>query len=183
MRKTSPYARKRAHKDPNIITYKFGKHGVIHAKKRLHGVDDVVARCTPYRDNQFFDGGAHMLRVHAALDNFLTHSIATGDLDSFNLLSVCMNEGKVRAIEIGGEGNPAFVVIENGIQAMNRAAERFQRTQKWGLDGPARQELIDAVSLYEEIFWASSPAQMHDAAMTAFRWIEIQDADKHKQPA
>lgn len=182
-RKTSTYARKRKHNDPNIITYKFGAHGVIRAKPKVSGPGVVAARCMPYRDNPLFDGDAHMLRVHAALDNFLTHNVATGDFDSFNLLSVSFNEGKVRALEIGGEGNQAFVVIERGIQALNRAAERFQRTGKWGLDGPARQELIDAVSLYEEIFWASSPQQMHDAAMTAFRWIEIQDADKHKQAA
>ncbi len=181
MRETSTYARKRARVHSDTVTYKFGKFGVVHARPTVGGVDAVMAKCLPYRDNPIWDATTFLLQVREALEAFLTHSCT--DMETFNLLSVCINEGKVRALEIGGEGNPAFQIMERGNLAINRTAERYMRTGKWGLDGPARQELIDAISLYEEILLESTPAQMHDAAMTAFRWIEIQQADKHKQAA
>ena len=59
-----------------------------------------------------------------------------------------------------------------------RTLERWERTGQWGLDGPAIQALNDGVSLYEDVLLASSPNQMHDAAMTSLRWIQIQDAEK-----
>lgn len=181
MRKTSTYARKKAQQCSDTVTYKFGKYGVVHARQKVQGIDAVMARCLPYRDNPVFDSTKFLLQLREALDAFLTHTVS--DMETFNLLSVCLNEGKVRTLEIGGEGNPAFVIVERGIQAINRTAERWQRTGKWGLDGPARQELVDAISMYEEIFLESTPAQMHDAAMTAFRWIEIQQSTNYIQAA
>jgi hypothetical protein len=181
MRKTSTYARKKARGCNDTIVYKFGQYGVIRAVPKIQGMDAVMARCLPYRDNPVFDSTKFLLQLREALDAFLTHTVH--DIETFNLLSVCLNEGKVRTLEIGGEGNPAFVIVERGIQAINRTAERWQRTGKWGLDGPARQDLIDAVSMYEEVFLESTPAQMHDAAMTAFRWIEIQQSTNcHTKP-
>ena len=180
-RKTSTYARKRARMCSDTVTYKFGKYGVIHARPKVQGIDAVMARCLPYRDNPIFDSTTFLLQLRAALDAFLGHTVSDGD--TFNLLSVCLNEGKVRVLDIGGEGNPAAEIIERGIQALTMSLTRYQSTGKWGLDGPARQELVDAVSMYEEVFLESTPAQMHDAAMTAFRWIEIQQSNQHKQAA
>lgn len=68
--------------------------------------------------------------------------------------------------------------IDKAADALGRTLERWHRTGQWGLDGPAIQELKDGVSLYEEVLLASSPNQMHDAAMTSLRWIQIQDAEK-----
>lgn len=178
MRKTSPYARKRAHKDHGTITYRIGDFVVARAKKMLHGVDNVVARCTPYRDNEFFDYKPILLQVHLALEGFINRRIKHDDYQPYNALAFALNEGKARYLDIGGKGNPAMALLDKAADALGRTLERWHRTGQWGLDGPAIQELKDGVSLYEEVLLASSPNQMHDAAMTSLRWIQIQDAEK-----
>lgn len=57
---------------------------------------------------------------------------------------------------------------------LRRARDRWQRTGKWGLDGPAMQEIRDAISVYEEVLLASSPMQMHEADGTRVKWIRLQ---------
>lgn len=120
-KKTTERARKLARAHSNTVTYKFGKYGVIHARPKVQWIDAVMARCLPYRDNPIFDSTKFLLQLREALDAFLTHTVS--GMETFNLLSVCLNEGKVRALEIGGEGNPAFLIIEREIQAINRTAE------------------------------------------------------------
>lgn len=71
MRKKSPYARKMAHNPTGTVTYRIGDFVVARAKKMLHGVDNVVARCTPYKDNEFFDYKPILLQVHLALEGFI----------------------------------------------------------------------------------------------------------------
>ena len=178
MRKTSTYARKRAHNPTDTVTYRIGDFVVTRAKKMLHGVDNVVARCTPYKDNEFFDYKPILLPVHLALQGFMDRSIKADDYQPYNALAFALNEGKARYLDIGGKGNQAMPLLDKAADALSRTLDRWHRTGQWGLDGPAIQELKDGVSLYEEVLLASSPNQMHDAAMTSLRWIQIANAEK-----
>lgn len=176
-KKTSTYARKRAHSQPGTVTYRIGDFVIARAKQRLHGVDNVVARCTPYKDNTYFDYKAILLPIHLALDGFIKRTVPPDDRDSYNALAFAFNEAKARYLDIGGKGNPAIALLDKAADALERTLDRYRRIGEWGLDGPAIQELTDGVSLYEEVLLASSPNQMHDAAMTSLRWITIQDAE------
>lgn len=176
-KKTSTYARKRAHNHPGTVTYKIGDFVIARAKQRLHGVDNVVARCTPYKDNTYFDYKAILLPIHLALEGFIRRTVPHDDRESYNALAFALNEAKARYLEIGGKGNPAIALIDKAADALMRTLDRYRRIGQWGLDGPAIQELTDGVSLYEEVLLASSPNQMHEAAMTSLRWITMQDAE------
>lgn len=176
-KKTSTYARKRAHNQPGTVTYQIGDFVIARAKQRLHGLDNVIARCTPYKDNQFFDYKAILLPVHLALDGFINRTVPPEDRESYNALAFALNEAKARYLDIGGPGNPAIALIDKAADALMRTLDRYRRIGEWGLDGPAIQELTDGVSLYEDVLLESSPNQMHEAAMTSLRWITMQDAD------
>ena len=182
MRKTSAYARKKAHKDHGTVTYRIGDFVIARAKQRLHGIDNVVARCTPYKDNQFFDCKAILLPIHMALEGFIRRTVPTEDRESYNALAFALNEAKARYLDIGGKGNPAIALLDKAANALKRTLERYRKIGEWGLDGPAIQELTDGVSLYEDVLLASSPNQMHEAAMTSLRWITMQEAE-NKQAA
>ena len=50
--------------------------------------------------------------------------------------------------------------------ALMRTWERHQRTGRWGFDGPALQEVADAIDLHEQLIRLSTPAQMLGALRT-----------------
>lgn len=162
MKKTSKYARKRAHQ-VFVST----------------SVDDYMARRRAYDGNTLYDPTTHLLRVHTAFSGLLNRTAPSDDTRCHDDIAHAIGEAEVRYIEIAGrDNNPALAILVKAGKALYRARQRWERTGQWGLDGPAIQELKDAIAAYEQVLLMSSPQQMHDAAMTRWRWIELQNKDK-----
>lgn len=176
MRKTSTYARKRA------MRIKTAEDLYMEKAKQLCSQDAVVAYSTPFHRNPLFNPDANLLPVRMALQGFIDRSLPPDDRTAFETLACMLGESKVRYSEIGGEGNPAIALLTKGDDALARAHDRWERTGQWGLDGPAIQELKDAVSLFEEVLLASSPNQMIAAERTHKRWLGLLQKGKLKQP-
>ena len=100
-----------------------------------------------------------------------------GVLDHFNELAVCINSAKVRSEAI----DPLCAATCRAAQdAMTRTRNRYLSTGKFGFDGPAMQQIPDALDLHEEILRGSSPGLMTAALMEQYRRI---DRDKNRSMA
>lgn len=183
MRKTPLYTRKKARmKNAPGKTYKAGDF-VLHRTKIGHGLDDVVARCTPFCDNTILDANAYLAPVRLALQKFRDRAVADDDFDSYNILSFALNECKARYYLIGGDNKDVLQRVEKAIAALKRSLDRWQRIHQWGLDGLAFGELLDAIELYEEVFWASSPNQMNEAAVFSLKHTQLISINPEKKEA
>lgn len=173
MRKTSTYARKKARmKHLPGKTYKAGDF-VLHRTKIGHGLDDVMARCTPFCDNKILDANAYLAPVRLAFQKFIDRTVKPDDYDAYNILCFALNECKARYYLIGGDNKDILQRVEKAIAALRRSLERWQRIRQWGLDGPAFAEITNAIELYEEVFWASSPNQMNEAAVLSLKHTQL----------
>lgn len=103
--------------------------------------------------------------VRIALAKLLDHAVATDDCEPHDLLAHAIGVATIRALQIHGsaEGNPALPTLNAGANALRRVRARWDQTNRWGVDGPGRVELTDAINLYADILQQSSPAQMQSA--------------------
>jgi len=166
-RKTTTYARKRANRNP------------AHEKARgITALYGATARCQTYGENSFYKPETLLLKVRMALQGLIDRTVPSDDTYSHDELAHAIGEAEIRYIEIAGQdNNPALPILYKAGNALLRTRERWNRTGQWGLDGPAMQELKDGVDLYEQVLLASTPQQMHDAAMTRWKWLEEQYKD------
>lgn len=158
MRKTTTYARK---------------------QRRLGGTYNgaeafnAIQRCRSYSDEPVFGmqvegtqsaATGAMLKVRQAYGAMLDGS---GTEDDYDKLAHALGVSMLRAIEISGEDdfqNPMLPILKTATDGMRRANARYARLGRWGFDGPAIDEVLAGVELYETILQASSPAQMTAAA-------------------
>lgn len=107
------------------------------------------------------------LRVRAAFDVIKSATVAPDDMEPHDLLAHAVGISWLRAIEIAGhelDKNPMLPILKLGTDAVQRLGERRRRTGAWGFDGPAIQQVADALDVYEEILLNSSPLQMANAS-------------------
>lgn len=161
-RKTSAYARKMRRQG----------HNTFNGAEWLN----TIQRCTPYspdappsswcRGTQDIADAA-ISRTRLALQKLLDHIVPPADTEPHDLVAEAIGVALIRAIEIGGANtatNPALPILTAGNAALANVTERRHRTGQWGLAGPERAALVDAVNAYAEILLSSSPAQMNAAA-------------------
>lgn len=166
MRKTSAYARK-MRRQPE--------------RSQFNGAEwiNTVQRCRGYTDEPIPgawnpDGGQTVtaangaaLRVRAAFDVIKLAAVAPDDMEPHDLLAHAVGIAWLRAIEIAGhepDKNPMLPILKLGTEAVQRLGERRRRAGVWGFDGPAIQQVSDALDVYEEILMNSSPLQMANAS-------------------
>ena len=103
--------------------------------------------------------------VREAQSALLEHARPPDPERTFDMLSHALGVAVIRALQIQPDEahNPALPILKAGSEALIRAITRYQDAGTWGMDGPGRQDLTDAVDVYEEILCASSPAQMAKA--------------------
>lgn len=159
MRKTSAFARKR--RAQGLPT----ESSVLSPKHYQQWQHAIKVRQS-YSDAGLIDVALSASnRAKVALAKFLEHRVPDDDTEPFDMLAHALGVATLRAIEIHGaiQGNPVLPILDAGNDALGRARLRWEKTGKWGLDGPGRQELTDAVDVYHEILVNSSPMQMQKA--------------------
>ena len=117
-----------------------------------------------------------MIQVRQAYDAMLTGNATEQDFDK---LAHALGVSMLRAIEIAGEDdfeNPMLPILKTASDAARRAQDRYKRVHRWGFDGPAIDEVLAGVELYETILQASSPTQMTAAAQRREAILEVQGA-------
>lgn len=103
--------------------------------------------------------------VRDALNTLLDHARPLDPERNFDILSHALGVSVIRSLQIQPDEseNPALPILKAGSDALVRAIDRYQDAGAWGMDGPGRQQLIDAIDVYAEILRNSSPAQMAQA--------------------
>lgn len=161
-RKISPYMRKRMAQ---------GKiqHGIVMFKPNAWL--ERLTFSTAYTDESII--GAEpttkiadkvMLDARMALQKLTDGLVSGGDTDYHDMLAHCIGMAQIRILDIGGPlANGVMQELNEAAQALHRTRERWQRTGKWGFDGPAMQSIHHAIDLYETILRSSSPLQMEHA--------------------
>ena len=159
MKKTSAYSRKRR----------------ASASHTYNGAEwlNTIQRSRPYTAEPPIPGffGTESAAVKAetlvrdALDTLLRHSVPLNVEHTFDILAHALGVSVIRALQIQPDpaSNPAIPILKDGSDTLVRAIDRHQKTGAWGLDGPGRHALIDAIDVYAEILRNSSPAQMEHA--------------------
>lgn len=143
MRKTSTYARKRAHINPARAEY-----------DRLTAVYRVMGRVQHFTPDE---RAKLSLPVHSAFDGLLD---GTAREEAFHTVAAVVNVCLLHAEQI----DPGVVEqIQAAQEGLMRCWERHKSTAKWGLDGPARQDIAAAVDMHDQLLELCTPLQLSNA--------------------
>ena len=166
MRKTSAYARKMRRQPERA---QFSGAEWINTFQRCRGYTDepIPGAWNPDGGQTVTAANGAALRIRAAYDVIKTATVAPDDMEPHDLLAHAVGVAWLRAIDIAGHDtgkNPMLPILKLGADAIQRLGESRRRTGAWGFDGPAIQQVADALDVYEEILMKSSPLQMASAS-------------------
>lgn len=158
MKKTSSYARKRRHIGP-VVTFNGAEWlNTVNAARSyseapvscLHSTKPAATRAE--------------LVVQLALQGLLDGKKPSDPERDHDLLAHALGITVIRALQIQpDESNPMLHVLADGTDALKRSIARFEASGAWGMDGPGRLQLVEAVDLYAQVLHLSSPSQMAKA--------------------
>ncbi len=104
-----------------------------------------------------------MLKVREAYVAIKTRTTVPANTHDFDLLTRALAVATIRGCQIGGTDpacNPILPVMVTGNAALRRLLDRRRATGQWGFDGPAIEEVAEAIDIYDLIISQSTPAQM-----------------------
>lgn len=102
------------------------------------------------------------MRVRDAFAMLSNHQMPLDPEMTMDLLAHGLGVAVIRSRQIHPDlaTNPAMPTLNAASQGLQRAIDRWNTNKAWGLDGPGRQAMEDAIEIYAEILRNSSPAQM-----------------------
>lgn len=188
MKKLSKYTAKRRH--PGGGTFNAANWQNVIQRNRAY-TDEPVPGATV--EGTIGAAEAADNRMSFALMRLLEHrkpDTAEACEETFDLLAHALGVATIRCLQIqpDTEKNEALPVLKAGTDALQRSIERYKASGAWGVDGPGRAPLADAIDLFSSILMQSSPAQMTKASDERERLLrEMADALKSsetpKEPA
>lgn len=179
MRKTTSFARKRARAG---LSASPAALSITHFQRP----GQALKASLPYSDPVNEADGHKLMASHRTqLQHLLDHTLSAGDTEAHDAMSHVIGMAQIRVMEMGGDGaNDVMTRLNEAAYALQRTRERWEKTQAWGLDGPARSAMVDAMDIYEALMWASTPKQMQRAQnLRLERLAEIERKQKLKEAA
>jgi len=155
MKKTTTYARNRRH---NGGAYNGAEW--MNTINRVRSFDDDPL--PGFHETKDAASKSEVL-VRIALQSLLDCVPPKDTEHAYDLLAHSLGVTVIRALQIQPIDNPILPVLKAGSDAVERSIARFEKTGAWGLDGPGRGDLVDAVDIYATVLNSSSPAQMMKA--------------------
>lgn len=157
MRKTSAYARKRAHLGPMVT---FNGAEWMNTINRVRSNSEAPPHA-------FLCNAEAAMRsevvVRKALQSLLDCTLPDDPEHEHDVLAHALGVSVIRALQIQPLDNPMLPILKSGTDALKRAINRYSNARKWGIDGEGRIALMEAIDLYAQILHMSSPAQMDKA--------------------
>lgn len=157
MRKTSAYARKRAHLGPMVT---FNGAEWMNTINRVRSNSEAPPHA-------FLGNAEAAMRsevvVRKALQTLLDCTLPDDPEHEHEVLAHALGVSLIRALQIQPLDNPMLPILKSGTAALKRAINRYSNARKWGIDGEGRIALMEAIDLYAQILHMSSPAQMDKA--------------------
>lgn len=157
MRKTSAYARK-MRRLGNTYNGAEGFNAIQrcrqYTEEPLPGMESVAGTQTAATKS--------MLLVREAYEA-MKNTACIDPTHDFDVLAHAIGVSWIRAVDIAGEDeftNTMLPILRAANDALSRSRERFHRIGRMGFDGPAIDQVMAGIEVYEAIVQASSPAQM-----------------------
>lgn len=134
-------------------------------KRKICQADPLAMFRTLGRVTEFTveEQAALNLPVRLALQAFIDRTAVDAD---FHTLAAALNTTMVCSEKISPE---VEAVAKSGLDALMRVLDRYGRTGQWGLDGIGRQELADAVDIYEQLTGLLTGGQLKTAMVEVIR--------------
>ena len=155
MKKTSKYSRKRLH-----AKTEYNGAAWMNTINGVRSYDDAPP--PGFSDTKAAADKAEVI-VRTALQSLLDCTAPDDAERAYDLLAHALGVTVIRALQIQPHDNPMLPILRAGNHAVERSIERYEATGAWGLDGPGRADLIEAIDLYAQVLHMSSPAQMTKA--------------------
>ena len=157
MKKTTAYARKRAHLGPMVT---FNGAEWMNTLNRVRSNSEAPP-------HGFLGNAEAAIRsavvVRKALQSLLDCQLPDDPEHEHDVLAHALGVSVIRALQIQPLDNPMLPILKSGTDALKRAINRYSNARTWGLDGEGRIALMEAIDLYAQILHLSSPAQMTKA--------------------
>jgi hypothetical protein len=129
----------------------------------------VMARIEPFTHDDVITLTLPTRRAFEAIKN------GTATTDQFDELAVSINTAKVRSESIDPLCEEICMVAQAALQ---RCRDRYLRSNQFGFDGMALQEIPPAIDLYESIMAESNPNLMQEALAVQHKRVLEQIAQK-----
>lgn len=157
MRKTSVYTRKRA----RIVALR-----TFNGAEWMNAINRVRSYSEAPPDGFAVTTDAALRAenvVRKALQSLLDCALPDDPEHEHDVLAQALGVSVIRALQIQPHDNPMLPVLKRGSDALEMAIARHESAGTWGLDGPGRIDLMEAIDIYAQILHLSSPAQMTKA--------------------
>lgn len=159
MKKESEYARKRRLKSAPV------KNSPAQVKKRAAMAwAAALERSMSYGAVNSEAGQVLIAIVDSALKRILAGDVSEQSCQEHDELMHAIGTALVRAEQIEGETQAALETLTAGAKVLNYCSTHWKLRGAWPVPDPAQNEaLAQAVEVYKDILWASSPLQMERA--------------------
>ena len=156
MKKTSKYANKR-----RVTGHSFNGAEWLNTIQRSRTYDSESIPGSTLEGTLSAAVGVDM-RVRDAFAMLSNHQISLDPEMTMDLLAHALGVAVIRSRQIHPDltTNPVMPTLAAASEGLQRAIDRWRANSAWGLDGPGRQAMAEAVEIYAEIVRNSSPAQM-----------------------
>jgi hypothetical protein len=152
LRKTSAYARRRARQDPLRARY-----------DHLTSIYRVIGRIQPFTPDE---AAELSLPVHAAFDGLLNGTATDAEYHTL----VAITEVCLLMAEQIDQGLPA--VVREAKLGLSRCRARKLSLGRYGLDGPARQDIAAVVDMHDQLLELCTPLQLSNAMKSVIARID-----------
>ena len=119
--------------------------------------------------NSMFTADEQAAVMVATRKSFQAMIDRTASSEDFDHLATAVNVAMVAGEKIDKQ---VVEACKPAIQAMFRVLERHEATGQWGLDGPARAEIADALVIYEQMMSLMTGGQASDAMREVMRRMQ-----------
>ena len=141
-------------------------------KKRSKYKPRPVDKMSLYRltgRNSAFTAAEQAKVMVATRKSFQAMIDRTAVRDDFDQLATAVNV----AVVVGERVDERVAqACQPALQALMRVLERHNKTGQWGLDGPAKAEIADALDIYEQMMALMTGGQAHNAMVEVMRRMQ-----------
>lgn len=91
----------------------------------------------------------------------------------FEMLSHVLVVAQIRTYDIGGPmAGEVLERLNAVVPVLDRLGDYWREHKQWFISGADSLLLIDAIDIYEQIVFASTPYEMHEAQTTRLDWFK-----------
>ena len=166
MKKTSTYARKRKTAPAKSLWLAKIKDNKPYSDESFYGEEATISKAKQA-----------MRLVQGAFKRIDDRVSPPESREDFDLLHHAVTVAQIRTYDIGGQGSQeAMSRLNAAIGALDRLAMQWKTQGTWQVSGSDAMILYDAIQVYQEILFSSTPYEMEYAQTVRLDWLNKKQA-------